>query len=234
GTGVRPFATEPGSRKYHPAILARSLDVPAVVGLHNASAQVQAGQVVIIDGAASELLIDPTPEELARASHHADDRRPAARLEAERRRPASTADGVPIRIDANLEFPDDLAAARYAGAEGIGLDRSEFLVTGGADDYRDEERQYRIYRGMLEGMAPGTVPVRTFDVDEEQVASRLAHHPLDSGWEPGEPRASRQGLRGLRLSLSRPDLFRIQLRALLRAARHGNLPLLFPLASSVA
>ncbi|HJZ71402.1 MAG TPA: phosphoenolpyruvate--protein phosphotransferase [Vicinamibacterales bacterium] len=232
-TRVRGFATDAGSRTYHTAILARSLDVPAVVGLHNASEQVQAGELVVVDGAAGELTVDPSPEQLARAAHYTDDHRPAALIDAERRRPASTADGVPIRLDANLEFPDDLAAARYAGAEGVGLYRSEFIVTSGADDYRDEERQYRIYRGMLEGMAPGTVTVRTFDVDEEQLASRIAQHPLEPAWEPGEPRASRQGLRGLRLSLARPDLFRIQLRALFRAARHGHLRIMFPFVSSV-
>src|SRR5437870_4806947 len=203
-TKVRGFATDAGSRTYHTAILARSLDVPAVVGLHNASEQVQAGQMVVIDGSLSELVIDPTAEDLARAAHHADDHRPAMQ-DAERRRPASTADGVPIRLDANIEFPDDLAAARYAGAEGIGLYRSEFLVTSGADDFRDEDRQYEIYRRMLEGMAPGMVTVRTFDVDEEQLVSRLAKHSFTAGWEPEETRSSRQGLRGLRLSLTRPD-----------------------------
>src|SRR3989475_9909759 len=161
-TKVRGFATDAGSRTYHTAILARSLDVPAVVGLHNAIKQVQAGQLVVIDGTASEVIIDPSPEELARAAHHADDHRPAL-MEAERRRPASTADGVAIRLDANIEFPDDLAAARYAGAEGIGLYRSEFLLTG-IDAAANEERQYEIYRRMIEGMAPGPVTVRTFDV----------------------------------------------------------------------
>jgi phosphoenolpyruvate-protein phosphotransferase (PTS system enzyme I) len=233
-TKVRGFATDAGSRTYHTAILARSLDVPAVVGLHNASELVQAGQLVVIDGSASEVILDPTAEELTRAAHHADDHRPAATIGGERRRPASTSDGVPIRLDANIEFPDDLAAARYAGAEGIGLYRSEFLVTSGVEDIRDEDRQYEIYRGMLEGMAPGSVTVRTFDVDEEQMASRLSQqHPLAAGWEPDEARASRQGLRGLRLSLTRPELFRIQLRALLRAARHGSLRIMFPFVSSV-
>ena len=139
-TKVRGFATDAGSRTYHTAILARSLDVPAVVGLHNASDLVQAGQLVVIDGNASEVILDPTAEELARAAHHADDHRPAAPIAGERRRPASTADGVPVRLDANIEFPDDLAAARYAGAEGIGLYRSEFLVTSGVEDIRDEDR----------------------------------------------------------------------------------------------
>ena len=232
-TKVRGFATDAGSRTYHTAILARSLDVPAVVGLHNASEQVQAGQIVVVDGTSSELIIDPPPEELARAAHHADDRRPAAIVDAERRRPASTSDGVPIRLDANIEFPDDLAAARYAGAEGIGLYRSEFLLADRIDDVRDEDRQYEIYRRMLEGMAPGGVTVRTFDLDEEQLASRLTHHPLGSGWAADEPRSARQGLRGLRLSLTRPDLFRVQLRALLRAGRHGRLRIMFPFVSSV-
>src|SRR5262249_2840056 len=130
-TRVRGFATDAGSRTYHTAILARSLDVPAVVGLHNASEQVQAGELVVVDGAAAELTVDPSPEQRARAAHSTDDPRPAALIDAERRRPASTADGVPIRLDANLEFPDDLAAARYAGAEGVGLYRSEFIVTSG-------------------------------------------------------------------------------------------------------
>jgi phosphoenolpyruvate-protein phosphotransferase (PTS system enzyme I) len=232
-TKVRGFATDVGSRTYHTAILARSLDVPAVVGLHNASQLVQAGQLVVIDGSASEVIIDPTSEELARAAHHADDHRPAAPVDAERRRPAATADGVPIRLDANIEFPDDLAAARYAGAEGIGLYRSEFLITSGVERIGDEDRQYEIYRSMLEGMAPGSVTVRTFDIDEEQLSSRLSQHSLSAGWEPDEARASRQGLRGLRLSLTRPDLFRVQLRALLRAARHGNLRIMFPFVSSV-
>ena len=230
---VRGFATDAGSRTYHTAILARSLDVPAVVGLHSASERVQAGQLVVLDGTASTLILDPTPEDLARAARHADDHRPGAPIDSERRRPAATADGVPIRLDANIEFPDDLAAARYAGAEGIGLYRSEFLVTGGEEDIRDEDRQYEIYRRMLEGMAPGTVTVRTFDVDEEQLMARLSRPALDAGWDSDDSRGSRQGLRGLRLSLTRPDLFRVQLRALLRAARHGQLRIMFPFVSSV-
>ena len=229
---VRGFATDAGSRTYHTAILARSLDVPAVVGLHNASEIVQAGQLVVIDGTASELIIDPTPDELARAAH-VEDRQPSAAGDAERRRPATTADGVRIRLEANIEFPDDLAAARYAGAEGIGLYRSEFLLTGASGGTVSEDEQYEIYRRMLEGMAPGPVTVRTFDVDEDQLASRLSQHALTGGWATDGERASRQGLRGLRLSLTRPELFQTQLRALLRAARHGQLRIMFPFVSSV-
>jgi len=232
-TRVRGFATDAGSRTYHTAILARSLEVPAVVGLHNAIEQIEAGDLVIIDGGASEVIVDPSPEDLARAARSMEDRSPSVSVDGERRRPATTADGVRIRLDANIEFPDDLAAARYAGAEGIGLYRSEFLLAAAPSAATDEDRQYEIYRGMLEGMAPGVVTVRTFDVDEDQIASRHGRHPLTAGWEPEEERASRQGLRGVRLSLTRPELFRVQLCALLRAARHGQLRIMFPFVSSV-
>ena len=234
-TRVRGFATDAGSRTYHSAILARSLEVPAVVGLYDASRVIQPGQLVVIDGSASEVIVDPSEDVLARASGHRDDRSPAIGVSHERRGPAMTADGVRIRLDANIEFPDDLAAARYAGAEGIGLFRSEFLLTsvtheaaGGAGLGLSEDAQYQIYRGMLEGMAPGPVTVRTFDVDEDQLT-----RPLADGWVADAERAGRQGLRGLRLSLARPELFRVQLRALLRAARHGQLRIMFPFVSGV-
>jgi phosphotransferase system enzyme I (PtsI) len=231
-TRVRGFATDAGSRTYHTAILARSLDVPAVVGLHDASSLIQAGQLVVIDGNASEVIVDPSEEMLARVSRHTDDRPPTAVVDAGRREPARTADGVRIHLEANIEFPDDLAAARYAGAEGIGLYRSEFLLAS-AGTMASEDEQYEIYRGMLEGMAPEPVTVRTFDLDEDQLSSRLTQHPLTGGWLVEEERGSRQGMRGLRLSLARPDVFRVQLRALLRAARFGTLRVMFPFVSSV-
>jgi len=230
---VRGFATDAGSGTYHTAILARSLEVPAIVGLHDASAQVQAGHLVVLDGSASHLIIDPTAEELARAARQSHDRRPSQTGETERRRLAATADGLRIRLDANIEFPDDLAAARYAGAEGIGLYRTEFQLASRPDTIEDEGRQYEIYRTMLEGMAPGSVTVRTFDVDEDQLASKLARDPLDPDWIADEERGGRQGLRGLRLSLTRPEVFRVQLTALLRAAKHGSLRIMFPFVSSV-
>lgn len=234
---VRGFATDVGSRTYHTAILARSLDVPAIVGLHDASRRVQAGQLVVLDASANELIIEPDAGEVAKAARQSPDRRPSSVSEAHRG-PVVTADGVPIRLDANIEFPEDLAAARYAGAEGIGLYRSEFQVAGRVtdpSDLVDEDRQFEIYRGLLEGMAPGPVTVRTFDVDEDQLESRMRQSPF-GGWptlDERVERASRQGLRGLRLSLARPDLFQAQLRALLRAAQHGQLRIMFPFVSTV-
>jgi len=235
---VRGFATDAGSRTYHTAIVARSLEVPAVVGLHNASEVVQPGQLIVIDGSNHEVIVDPPEEILTRAAQHSEDRRPASQGEAERHRPGLTADGVRIRLEANIEFASDLAAARYLGAEGIGLYRSEFLLTGArpgtrtiAKETPSEDEQFEIYRGMLEGMAPNPVTVRTFDIDEDQLASFSAAQA--SGWGPEEERASRQGLRGLRLSLRRPELFQTQLRALLRAAAHGQLRIMFPFVSGV-
>jgi phosphotransferase system enzyme I (PtsI) len=228
---VRGFATDAGSRTYHTAILARSLEVPAVVGLHDASAIVQPGQLVVIDGTAQQIIVDPDEATLARAARSTDDRQPAEAGDAERRRLATTADGVRIRLEANIEFPDDLATARYAGAEGVGLYRSEFLLTGTSSISEDE--QYEIYRGMLEGMAPGPVTIRTFDVDEDQLALRSTRSIVADGWLADEERAGRQGLRGLRLSLTRPELFQVQLRALLRASAHGSLRIMFPFVSGV-
>ena len=230
---VRGFATDAGSRTHHTAILARSLDVPAVVGLHDASRSIAPGQMVVLDGTESVLIVDPTEEVLARVGRHADDRRPAVGAEARRREPAVTADGVRVRLDANIEFPDDLAAARYAGAEGIGLYRSEFLLTSDACDIADEQQQFEIYRGLVEGMAPGAVTIRTFDVGEDQLASRSSRKEDSDAWAIEPRRGGRQGRRGLRLSLSQPELFQVQLRALLRAARHGALRIMFPFVSGV-
>jgi phosphoenolpyruvate-protein phosphotransferase (PTS system enzyme I) len=232
-TKVRGFATDAGSRTYHTAILARSLEVPAVVGLHDASGRIQPGQLVVIDGEEEEVIVEPDEGEIARVDRLAEDQRPArGGGDEERRRPASTADGVAIRLDANIEFPDDLAAAKYAGAEGIGLYRSEFLLAEG-QGAPTEDQQYDAYSRMLQGMAPGSVTIRTFDLDEDQLAMRSADPALAGRWMADEARDSRQGLRGLRLSLTHPDMLRTQLRALLRASHHGSLRIMFPFVSGV-
>jgi len=231
-TKVRGFATDAGSRTYHTAILARSLDVPAVVGLHDAVSSIQPGQLVVIDGTDNQIILDPDEATLLRVELANHDRRPASSGIRERQRGAETADGVRIRLDANIEFVDDLLAAKYAGAEGVGLYRSEFLLTE-SQTAPGEDEQYEVYRRLLEGMAPGPVTVRTFDVDEDQLALRSGDRALAGSWVSDTERGSRQGLRGLRLSLTRPELLRTQLRALLRAASHGPLRIMFPFVSGV-
>jgi phosphoenolpyruvate-protein phosphotransferase (PTS system enzyme I) len=230
-TRVRGFAMDAGSRTYHTAILARSLQIPAIVGLHDATSRVMAGDMVVIDGATGELIIQPTAEILraALARHHQPDSVPArvALLEG----PATTEDGVRIRIEANVDLPDDTAVARGYGADGIGLFRSEVLLGADVVDAVSEDQQYEVYRQIIAGMAPKPVTIRTLDLDEHRASTRR--------FAPGElerrtnDRRSPLGLRGLRLSLSRPDVFRQQLRAMLRAAAHGQLRVLLPFVSSV-
>jgi phosphotransferase system enzyme I (PtsI) len=226
-TRVHGFAMDAGSRTYHTAILARSLQIPAVVGLHDATLRVAAGALVAIDGTAGELVIDPTPEVVRDLA--AREPRPMAALVPESG-PSTTRDGVQIRIEANVDMPDDLVAARRYGAEGIGLFRSEVLLGASGVDSATEARQYDVYRRVVEGFAPRPVTIRTFDLDESRMSAR---RPGRDRSTDGERRRSTLGLRGIRLSLAHPDLFRRQLRAMLRAARHGSLRLLLPFVSSV-
>jgi phosphotransferase system enzyme I (PtsI) len=230
---IRGFATDAGSRTYHTAILARSLGVPAVVGLHDVSVRIPPGASVIIDGDTGDVTIDPLPavrqEAEARARLARPPQVPSRRTEG----PAATRDGIPIRLQANIERSDDVPAALASGAEGIGLYRSEFLLAGGPPDMAGEDEQYEEYRQVAERMAPRPVTIRTFDIDERQLARPLVDAALDTRWFPDPGRAGHAGLRGIRFGLARPAIFKTQLRALLRAAAHGTLRILFPFVSSV-
>jgi phosphotransferase system enzyme I (PtsI) len=223
---VAGFVTDAGSWTYHTAILARSLHVPAVVGLRTGTASVAPGATVALDGATGEVLVDPSPQLLQQVEARRERRDAFERSLGEYRRlPAVTRDGVGIRLEANVELPDEVEGAREHGAEGIGLYRSEFLLAAGAaGDALTEEAQYRVYRTMVERMAPGRVTIRTFDAGEEQFGGESAAADASRG---------RLGLRGIRLSLERRDLFRTQLSALLRAAAHGPLRIMFPFVAGV-
>jgi phosphotransferase system enzyme I (PtsI) len=231
---IRGFASDVGSRTYHTAILARSLGVPAVVGLGRASQIVLPGSRVVIDGTGGEVVVEPSEEVLseitARAAELARDERTFVALgEA----PAVTTDGVAVSVQANVELPEDVEIARRYGAEGIGLYRSEFLLAMTPTATGDEETQYRVYRRMLEAMFPAPVTIRTYDIDEEQLGMWQGT-PAERE-PPGAASRSRgpMGLRAIRLLLACPDIFRTQLRALLRAASHGRLRIIFPLISGV-
>jgi len=222
---VLGFATDAGGRTHHTAILARSLKVPAVVGLRDLSRRVSPGTAVIIDGTAGTVTIDPAPLDIDEARRLAPARRrltpaPAA---ATVQPPTMTADGVAIRLEANLERAEDVPALLEAGAEGIGLFRSEFLLAERSPERLTEERQFEIYRDLLVSVAPRRVTVRTFDLDERQL----------SRWSGRDRRDQRPGRRGLRLGLAHPDVLRTQLRALLRAAPLGQLRVMFPFVTSV-
>jgi phosphotransferase system enzyme I (PtsI) len=225
-TRVRGFAMDAGSRTYHTAILARSLQVPAIVGLHDATRRVQAGSIVAIDGETGELIVDP-PEEVIREITTRTRPAPRPHTAGALTGPTLTRDGVRIRIEANVELPDDVAVARLEGAEGIGLFRSELLIGGEPLEQVGEDRQYEAYRRLVEGMAPLPVTIRTFDLDD--------HGPPDGadGSAYVDRRRSPLGLRGIRLSLRERGLFLRQVRAMLRAAPHGTLRILLPFVSTV-
>jgi phosphotransferase system enzyme I (PtsI) len=217
--------TDAGSWTYHTAILARSIRVPAVAGLHNASALVPPGATVAVDGGSGDVLIDPDEQELTQIAARRRRREAYEQsLDEYRRLAAITEDGVAIRLEANIEAPGDAAAARERGAEGIGLFRSEFLLAGAGAGALTEESQYSSYRRLVESAGGGRVTVRTFDVSEPQL--RIEHAGIDGARAP-------LGLRGVRLSLALDEIFQAQLRALLRAAAHGPLRIMFPFVSGV-
>jgi phosphoenolpyruvate-protein phosphotransferase (PTS system enzyme I) len=223
-TRIQGFALDTGSRTYHTAILARSLKVPAIVGLHDASARIAAGTPLILDGTSGELMIEPSRDAIDLAHRRAV--RPArsamSRAEAVRHEPAVTADGISVLLQANVELIEDLQLLDEHGAEGVGLYRSEFILSGRSLSNATEDAQYALYRNLIERVAPRPVTIRTFDVDERQLGARGL-----------EPRRARPGLRGLRLGLARPEFLRTQLRALVRAGAHGRLRVMFPFVTSV-
>src|SRR5688572_24658861 len=160
---IRGFATDAGSRTYHTAILARSLGVPAVVGLHDVTRRIPPGASVIVDGETGDVIIDPTPAARQEAETRARLSRVTA-VAAVAEGPLETRDHVRIVLQANIERTDDVVAAIGAGADGIGLFRSEFMLIGGPPDMAGEDEQYSVYRQLLEGMAPRPVTIRTFDI----------------------------------------------------------------------
>jgi phosphoenolpyruvate-protein phosphotransferase (PTS system enzyme I) len=224
---VAGLIIEAGSRTHHSAILARALGIPAVAGVAMATSAIAPGDLILLDGGTGELLIEPpdaTVQEAVARDRSARESAGAAIMTAPE--PARTADGRPIRLEANIELPAEVDAVLAAGAEGIGLFRSEFMLGGDAAALRDEERQYAWYRELVERMAPLPVTVRTFDVDESHSALPDGERRLAGGRDA-------LGMRALRLSLANPDLFAIQLRALVRAARIGPLRILLPFVTSV-
>ena len=220
---VQAFATDAGSRTYHTAILARSLKVPAIVGLHDASLRIAAGTPVVLDGTTGELVVGPSAEMIDDAHRRAT--RPRRRgVHAADAGPVSTTDGVRIRLEANVELLEDLEYLTEHGAEGVGLYRSEFMLSGRALESVTEDEQYALYRNLIERVAPRPVTIRTFDLDERQIG----HHVTRP-----ERRRTRPGLRGLRLGLANPELLRTQLRAIVRASEHGPLRVMFPFVTAV-
>ncbi|CAH0354142.1 phosphoenolpyruvate--protein phosphotransferase [Aquabacterium sp. CECT 9606] len=225
------FVTDVGGKTSHTAIVARSMDIPAVVGARQASHLIRQDDCIIIDGDAGLVIVDPSPivlEEYRFRQRQSELER--GRLARLRHTPAVTLDGERIELLANIEMPEDGAAALEAGAVGVGLFRSEFLfMNRGIDNLPDEEEQYMAYRAAVDAMKGLPVTIRTVDIGADK--------PLD-GLSPNELRHESVlnpalGLRAIRWSLSEPSMFRRQLRALLRAAYHGPVKVLIPMLASL-
>lgn len=219
------FVTDVGGRTSHTSILARSLGIPAVVGLENVTTQVASGEPMIIDGTTGTVILNPSPptfrEYLARKQHY---EYLEKELLAYRTLPAVTLDGHRVALRGNVERADDIVSARAQGVEGIGLYRTEFLFMA-ANLPPGEEEQYLAYRTAVETMAPYPVTIRTLDVGGDKFVPEL--NLVDEA-NPV------MGLRAVRFSLKEGALFRTQLRAILRAAAHGQIRVMFPMISGVA
>ncbi|MDD2608221.1 MAG: phosphoenolpyruvate--protein phosphotransferase [Giesbergeria sp.] len=219
------FVTDVGGKTSHTAIVARSMDIPAVVGARMVSQLVRQDDWVIIDGDAGVVIVDPSPIILAEYGYR------QRQLELERERlsrlrhtPSVTLDGQKIELLANIEQPTDAAAAVRAGSVGVGLFRTEFLFMGRYGNLPDEEEQFQAYRTAVDGMQGLPVTIRTIDVGADK--------PLDKAHKDDHLNPA-LGLRAIRWSLADPVMFRVQLRALLRAAAHGKINLLFPMLGHV-
>ena len=218
------FVTDVGGKTSHTAIVARSMDIPAVVGARMASHLIEQDDWVIIDGDAGVVIVDPSPILLAEYGFkQRQGELERERLSRLRSTPAVTLDGQRVELMANIEQPEDTATALKAGAVGVGLFRTEFLFMGRGGKLPDEEEQYQAYVRAVEGMHGLPVTIRTVDIGADK--------PLDRGTaRSGEEHLNPAlGLRAIRWSLADPSMFLVQLRAILRAAAHGSIHLLIPM-----
>jgi phosphotransferase system enzyme I (PtsI) len=213
------IATDAGTRTSHVAILARSLGLPAVVGLRDATERLDGSEYAILDGTSGVLVINPSPTQLATyRERQAREAAEVVELQAMSTADSVTLDGHWVTLRANVDLPEEAEFAAHSGAEGVGLMRTEFLVVGRAT-MPDEEEQYRAYRHVVEAFGGRPVVIRTFDVGGDK---------LPIGGYPTDPNPF-LGWRAIRMCLDEPELFKTQLRALLRAAMHGDVRIMFPL-----
>ena len=221
---VLAFATDMGGRTSHTSITARSLEIPAVVGLENVSATVKTGDPVIVDGNEGILIVNPTPAEfrnyLDKQKHYKYIVSELLRLKDQ---PAETYDGYRIELKGNIEFFDEIPHLLSRGAEGIGLYRTEFLYMN-KKEAPTEEDHFRVYKKLAKQITPYSAVIRTLDLGGDKITSHLH--------EEDEPNPV-LGLRAIRFSLKHQDLFKLQLRAILRASAYGKLKILYPMISGI-
>jgi phosphoenolpyruvate-protein phosphotransferase (PTS system enzyme I) len=225
------FVTDVGGRTSHTAIVARSMDIPAVVGAREASRLIRQDDWIVIDGDAGVVIVDPPPivlEEYRFRQRQLHLER--ERLDRLRHTPAITLDGQSVQMLANIELPDDAAAALDAGAVGVGLFRSEFLFMNRGNDLPGEDEQFEAYRAAVVAMKGLPVTIRTVDVGADKSLERLSIQELrhEHSLNPA------LGLRAIRWSLAEPTMFRAQLRAILRASAYGQVRILVPMVAHLS
>jgi phosphotransferase system enzyme I (PtsI) len=228
GSVFKGFVTDVGGRTSHTAIVARSMDIPAVVGAREASRLVRQDDWLIIDGDTGVVVVNPTPivlEEYRFRQRQSELER--ARLNRLRHMPSVTLDGQSVELLANIELPDDAGTALQAGAVGVGLFRSEFLFMNRNGELPDEEEQFQAYKAAVHAMSGLPVTIRTVDIGADKPLDRMAAHELrhEHALNPA------LGLRAIRWSLSEPAMFRQQLRAILRASAFGKVRILIPMVA---
>jgi len=222
---VLGFATEAGSKTSHTAIMARSLDIPAIVGLHDITDHVTSGDPLLIDGYRGILIVHPSPQTLKEYDAYEREKDLVEeRLELIRDTTSTTTDGINITLSANIELPDEMDDVLEHGAEGVGLYRTEYLFLN-RTTIPTEEEQYENYRLVAERSAPHSVIIRTLDIGGDKEAT---------GLELPEEANPFLGCRAIRLCLERPEIFKPQLRAILRASAHGHVRMMYPMISGLA
>jgi phosphotransferase system enzyme I (PtsI) len=223
---IAGFATVLGGAESHTAIMARALNLPAVLGVAGLLVGLDRGDIVIVDGSSGTVVVHPTAEMIEEYTARREERARAQRLLARLKRlPAITRDGIEVTLEANLELPRELDQALAAGAAGIGLLRTEFLFMN-RPDLPDEDEQYAAYSSLVRGMEGRPVTIRTLDIGGDKLATALA------GMMDGESANPALGLRAIRLSLRERRLLDVQLAAILRTAVDGPVRILLPMISS--
>jgi len=221
---VAGFATEQGSVNSHTAILARSLGIPAIVGLDNILLDAQSLTDCILDGYTGKLILNPTEETLQYYKSRAERKEKAIKkLEEIREKKTSTKDGHRITLSANIEFTNELPVVKKSGAEGVGLFRSEFFLLQGSE-MPSEKEQTEVYTEVAKATHPHSTIIRTLDAGGDKIPAEHLAHPEANPF---------LGWRGIRVSLTRKEIFKDQLRAILRASAHGKLGVMFPMVSGL-
>jgi phosphotransferase system enzyme I (PtsI) len=220
---IKGFVTEKGGKASHTGIIARTLEIPAVLGLDNATSLIRNDDIIVVDGKSGTVIIHPSEETLLEYTERKVEYvRRKAIINRKGRLPAETADGFRVGILGNIEFPEEVVSVRSAGGEGVGLYRTEFAYLN-RSSFPGEEELFESYSDVVSVMAPWPVTIRTLDINGDKA--------LAPGSEITELNPA-LGLRGIRYCLKRPDVFRTQLRAILRASTLGPVKIMFPMVST--